>query len=548
MNVKQLILLVAAFLISNSVSAQEVSVPVNPASKKIVSTSIVQEDSRGTLIFEDDFERNESQENKDEIGKGWGSNSAKRAAGNKQVDLKDGAMYISRHKAADHGVSVTHPAEFTNGSVEIKFMLENEKDSLGLNFADLKYKKVHAGHLFKVTIGVNYVQLDDLKTGKMNLETRKQRLAKTITAEQTEALKSKTKKFPNKLETKKWYTAVANVDGETLSVSIDGKEVGSFTSAGIAHPTKRTLRLAIAKQVVVDDLKIYARTGGTTGAASVASTAGASGEAPLKVLLVAGGCCHDYATQTKLLKEGIEKRIKSEVTVVYNPDTKTTATFEIYNKDDWADGYDVILHDECTASVTDEPYVKRILAAHKKGIPAVNIHCAMHSYRWGDFHKPVQVGAVNSGWYEMIGVQSSAHGPKAPIEVTKVQTRKDGVLTDHPIIAGMETWTTVKEELYNNVRMFSSVEILAMGKQIQKPNARQLKKNPNMANKTARAAVVWTNVYGPNKTKIFNTSLGHFNETVADDRYMELVVRGLLWTTGNLTKEGKPTKAFAVGK
>ncbi|MDO7713668.1 MAG: hypothetical protein MUP93_02235, partial [Pirellulales bacterium] len=27
---------------------------------------------------------------------------------------------------------------------------------------------------------------------------------------------------------------------------------------------------------------------------------------PLKVLIVAGGCCHDYATQTKLLKKGIE--------------------------------------------------------------------------------------------------------------------------------------------------------------------------------------------------------------------------------------------------
>jgi len=205
-----------------------------------------------------------------------------------------------------------------------------------------------------------------------------------------------------------------------------------------------------------------------------------------------------------------------------------------------------VLHDECTASVTDEPYVKRILAAHKKGIPAVNIHCAMHSYRWGDFRNPVVEGAGNSGWYEMIGIQSSAHGPKAPIEVTKVQTRKDGVLTDHPIIAGMETWTTVDEELYNNIRMFSGVEILAMGKQTQKPNPKQLKKNPNLVPKTASAAVVWTNVYGPNKTKIFNTSLGHFNETVADDRYMELIVRGLLWTTGNLTEEGKPTKAFAV--
>jgi hypothetical protein len=41
------------------------------------------------LIFEDDFERSESDDSKEEIGNGWTSNSAKRAKGNKQVDLKE---------------------------------------------------------------------------------------------------------------------------------------------------------------------------------------------------------------------------------------------------------------------------------------------------------------------------------------------------------------------------------------------------------------------------------------------------------------------------
>ena len=46
----------------------------------------------GELVFQDDFQRSESQEKKDEPGKGWGTNSAKRAQGDKQVDLKDGAL------------------------------------------------------------------------------------------------------------------------------------------------------------------------------------------------------------------------------------------------------------------------------------------------------------------------------------------------------------------------------------------------------------------------------------------------------------------------
>ncbi|QDT78389.1 hypothetical protein Mal35_18380 [Gimesia maris] len=216
-------------------------------------------EDRGKLIFEDDFERNESQETKDEIGKGWGTNSRTRAAGNKQVDLKNGAMYIYIHKVADHAVSVTHPAEFRDGSVELRFMLENEKDSLGLNFADLKYKKVHAGHLFMAKVNPRYVELTDLKTGNMDLKNRELRLAKKLPPELQEQLKTKRKRFPVKLETGKWYTLLVTVSGEELTVKIDGRTVGSFSSAGMAHPTKRLLRLSVPRNAVVDDVKIYAK-------------------------------------------------------------------------------------------------------------------------------------------------------------------------------------------------------------------------------------------------------------------------------------------------
>lgn len=216
-------------------------------------------DSRGVVVFEDDFERNELQEKTDEPGNGWSTNSKKRAKGNKQVDLKDGVMHIWRHEVADHGASVTHAAPFKDGSVEIRFMLENENDSLGLNFADLKFEEVHAGHLFKVTVGTKYAELADLKTGVMNKQTRELQKAGKLPKELAKKLKTKKKRFPNKLKTGQWYSAVVTVTGATLELAIDGASVGSFTSEGIAHPTKRTLRLAVAKRVVVDDLKVFAR-------------------------------------------------------------------------------------------------------------------------------------------------------------------------------------------------------------------------------------------------------------------------------------------------
>lgn len=245
----------------------------------------------------------------------------------------------------------------------------------------------------------------------------------------------------------------------------------------------------------------------------------------LKILLVAGGCCHDYKSQTKLLKKGIEERLDAEVTVVLSPSTTTKTRFEIYESDDWANGYDVVIHDECSADVTEKPYVQRILKAHHGGVPAVNLHCAMHSYRWGDFRKPVDLGADNASWFEMLGLQSSGHGPKFPIDVVFSNE-------EHPIVRGLNAWTTINEELYNNIRVHDGATALATGYQEIPPNKRQLEKNPDAKPRKAQAVVVWTNEFGPKKTRIFSTSLGHQNETVADGRYLDLVSRGLLWAAG----------------
>jgi hypothetical protein len=215
-------------------------------------------DDLGELLFQDDFERAESQELKDEPGKGWGTNSKSRAKGNKQVDLKEGAMRIFIHAEADHAVSVTQPFEFTDGALTLRFMLEDAQDSLGLNFADLQFKEVHAGHLFAARISPKSVVFQDLKTGNMRLDIREARQAKAkLTEEQQQAVKGKEKSIPHAIEVGKWHDLVVKVTGDTLSVSLDGQAVGSHSSPGIAHPTKRMLRLAVPRNAIVDDVKIW---------------------------------------------------------------------------------------------------------------------------------------------------------------------------------------------------------------------------------------------------------------------------------------------------
>jgi type 1 glutamine amidotransferase len=276
------------------------------------------------------------------------------------------------------------------------------------------------------------------------------------------------------------------------------------------------------------------------GAADRAPLAVADDPAPLRVLLVAGGCCHDYATQTRLLKEGIEQRTRAAVEIVYNPDRSTKATFPIYEQDDWAKGYDVVIHDECSADVTDRAYVGRILQAHRDGVPAVNLHCAMHSYRWADFRQPVPIGNDNAGWYEMLGLQSTSHGPQSPIDVTYADPT-------HPIVRGLGSWRTIDEELYNNVRLFPQARALATGRQLQMPRRpKNAPPDPNAKPTEADAVVAWVNEYGPRKTRIFSTTLGHNNDTVADPRYLDLVTRGLLWAAGKLAADGTPAAGYAT--
>ncbi|MBX3731452.1 MAG: ThuA domain-containing protein [Verrucomicrobiae bacterium] len=250
---------------------------------------------------------------------------------------------------------------------------------------------------------------------------------------------------------------------------------------------------------------------------------------PLRVLLVTGGCCHDYATQKELLKAGLESRANVRVDIVYSPDTSTRPPLAILGNPDYAQGYDVVLHDECAADVNDPEVVRGVLAPHRKGIPGVNLHCAMHSYRTGNPGQAATPGTPHALWFEYLGLQSSGHGPQKPIELT---------FTDpvHPITRGMTAWTTINEELYNNVKVWESAQPLVQGRQGDGDR-------PGQNN----AIVAWTHEYGPAKARVFSTTLGHNNDTVADARYLDLVTRGLLWACGRLQEDGRPAVGAGAG-
>lgn len=234
---------------------------------------------------------------------------------------------------------------------------------------------------------------------------------------------------------------------------------------------------------------------------------------PIRALLILGGCCHDYKEQQTLLTKGLSARINVQWTIAYDPDTGTKHLNPWYEKDDWAKGFDVVVHDECCSDVKDVKTVEKILKPHRDGLPAVLLHCGVHSYRTEGYPD-------RTLWFDFTGLASTGHGPQVPIQIKFLD---DG----HPITHGLKGWTTQNEELYNNFagKLIDTAQPLATG--------RQEYKNKDGTEVTDEAICVWTNKYN-GKTNVFATTLGHNNVTVADDRYLDLVARGLLWSVGKL--------------
>ena len=170
----------------------------------------------------------------------------------------------------------------------------------------------------------------------------------------------------------------------------------------------------------------------------------------------------------------------------------------------WADGYDVIVYNLCHAHETDAKFVESLSKVHHDGKAAVVIHCAMHSYHW-------KIPGETKHWPAMLGVTSPRHGKHAPIEVTNLAK-------DHAVMKGFpDKWKTPKGELYHINKVWPTAKVLAKG---------------SIDGGKKFHDCVWINTYG--KGRVFGTTLGHHNETMSEDIYLEMVTRGLLWTLGHL--------------
>lgn len=265
----------------------------------------------------------------------------------------------------------------------------------------------------------------------------------------------------------------------------------------------------------------------------LAMPAAAQAPQPIKILMVTGGGFHDYPKQRQILEAGLKARINADITHVFYDmkpeDAPRAPKLPIFNNPNYADGYDVVIHDECAGDMNTPQIVQTVLAPHIKGVPGVNLHCAMHSYRSGDRPKPVVLGEERGRWYEYVGIQSSGHGLESPITLTLAAP-------DNPIVKGIEMWVTPNDELYNNVQHFGVTPLI----QGQQKNAATEKERAEIF------TVAWTHLYGPAKARVFSMTLAHNEGTMTDPRYLDILARGVLWATDKLAEDGKPKPGYAA--
>lgn len=234
----------------------------------------------------------------------------------------------------------------------------------------------------------------------------------------------------------------------------------------------------------------------------------------LKGLLITGGCCHDYPRQKLIITEGLSQRISMAWDIVHEGDQEGRKhQVSVYSKSNWSDGYDIVVHSECFGELDDVAFVEGIVNEHKRsGVPAVFVHCSMHTYR----------AAQTDEWRKLLGVTSRRH--------ERMNRRLDvrNLAPDNPIMKAFpEIWKTPNGELYIIENLWPNCQ----------PLAATFSPETN-----SDQTCIWTNTY--DKVRVFGITLGHHNETMRSDEWLDVVSRGVLWCVGKLNSDGKPAEGF----
>lgn len=228
----------------------------------------------------------------------------------------------------------------------------------------------------------------------------------------------------------------------------------------------------------------------------------AAATAPIRALYVTGGGFHDFVAQEPIVTEGLAERLPIEWTVDHSAGTSTEVLIDRHSTTDWADEFDLVVYNMSFSHVVDPEWIDRIAHAHRdRGIPAVILHGATHSYR----------RSTTDSWKQLMGAESMRHDSQREFAIEAVDA-------EHPIIRDLPgDWGPGVDELYEIERTWPTMTPLLRAYSVESE---------------AHHPVAWTNEFG--SARVFVTTMGHNNRTMADPHYLDMVSRGALWALGRL--------------
>ncbi len=201
------------------------------------STALVK---KGALVFSDDF-------NRAELGSAWRISTP-------TFVIADGVLNATQ----THPHSAVGMVKVGRKDVVIEFRFQlGGATSINAVCNDRDYKEGHGGHLCRVSLSPRQIFLADDKE-RLRHEIEEMRKDPKRKAEVNKLTASRSIGFPTKLDPTRWYQIMITIVGEELRVNLDGKEVGSLKSSGIAHPMKSDFYFSVSgKDALFDDVRIW---------------------------------------------------------------------------------------------------------------------------------------------------------------------------------------------------------------------------------------------------------------------------------------------------
>jgi len=199
---------------------------------------------------------------------------------------------------------------------------------------------------------------------------------------------------------------------------------------------------------------------------------------------------------------------------------------------DFAKGYDAVVYNFCMAGASDLEAAHNIMEQTRtNGVPAMLIHCSMHSfwptYRMGtpniipgntgpaktsqalvDQWTASHPGVTFPAWGDFTGIASSKHGAHTPITYTVVAK-------DHPATKRITKDFVMKDtELYDNLYQVDGVIPLVSGQQEE-----------------TKAVAMWESPQGI--SKVIGISAGHAMPDWTNENFKFLVIDGINYLIEN---------------